>query len=254
MKKSLFFIWIFLFMTLSGYAQGKGDSTLVSANVRNQYPDSLFVGNKTISFGGHWLVVPVEITKGEFDKLSKQSLNLQAKSVNYGKLSSSWKKSINQLVSTSVFDKPIQVFRYPKLGLTEVRFPQGLYIKSCMGMDNGKLDSVQLYSYSRALSPIGIYAGEESQDCDFYASVDFYAYDKVRQTMKPLFRYEDRRFFSEGGLEMYWINSSELVVAGYSKGNGTNWGDYVTKGLKPKNTPVYYKWRLICDLQPLWDD
>lgn len=151
-------------------------STLVYGNARNQYPDSIFVGNKTLPLEEDWLVVPVEITYEEFDKLSKHSVNLQA--------------------------KPI--------------------------------------------SPDGIYVGEENQDCDFFASMVFYAFGKPNQAMKPLFRYEDRRFFSECGLKMYWINSRELAVAGYSVGNGINWGDYVTKGLKPRNTPVYYKLKLIC--------
>lgn len=224
--------------------------TLVFGTCRRQYPESLFVGNKTIPLNEHWLVVPMEITKEEFMVLSEKSVNVQAEPVPYKDLEPSWKWRANRLVSRGVRKEPTQAFHYKQLGLTEIRFPWAYYMKSYMVPDNGQfdisVDSVLLDSESRAFSPIGVYAGEEGQDCDHYAPIVFYAYDKENQAMKPLFRYEDRRFFAEDGLKMFWINPRELIVAGYSQGNGVKWGDYVTKGLKPRGTPVYYKLRLVC--------
>lgn len=224
--------------------------TLVFGSCRRQYPESLFVGNKTIPINEHWLIVPQEITKKEFVRDSKNSVNVLAEPIPYNSLAPSWKLNANRLASRSVSDIPTQAFHYKELGLTEIRFPQGFYMKSYMVPDHGQfdisVDSVLLHSESRAFSPIGVFAGEESHDSDFYAAITFYAYDKEKQTMVPLFQYEDYRFFAEDGLKMYWINPRELVVAGYSQGNGVNWGNYVTKDLKPKGTPVYYKLRLVC--------
>lgn len=128
--------------------------------------------------------------------------------------------------------------------MTEIRFPQSFYMKSLMVADNGKAattaDTLLLHSELRAVSPLGIYAGTESMDCDPYTSIFFYAYDKVNQQMKPLFQYKDYRYYVDKGGKMYWISPRELVVEGHSKGNGVNYVGYVTKGLKPKDTPVYY--------------
>ncbi len=152
--------------------------------------------------------------------------------------------------SRSVLDIPTQSFSYKELGMTEIRFPQSFYMKSLMVADNGKAATTAapllLHSELRAVSPLGIYAGTESMDCDPYTSIFFYAYDKVNQQMKPLFQYKDYRYYADRGGKMYWISPRELVVEGHSKGNGVNYGGYVTKGLKPKDTPVYYRLRLIC--------
>lgn len=229
--------------------KGKNYPTVVYGKYSRQYPDSIFAGNKTIPLGEHWLVAPQEITKEEFLKLIEKSLNLQAEPSPYKNVSPKWKKIAKRLASRSVLDIPTQSFSYKELGMKEIRFPQGFYMKSLMMADNGKADTAAdslLHSESRAVSPIGIYAGTESMDCDPYTSIFFYAYDKAHLQMKPLFQYKDYRYYADRGGKMYWISPRELVIEGRSKGNGVNYGDYMTKGLKPKDTPIYYRLRLIC--------
>lgn len=204
-------------------------------NVKMLYPDSLFKNNKTTPLGEDWLVIPMQISKEEFEELSKKSINLKREPRSIDQVPAAWKK-LAEAVGTNAVDEdyvPIEAFYYKDLKRTEIRFPQATEVKSYLVDSAGKIDSMLMDSEILAVSPLLTFAGKVRQDCDQFMSIFFFQLDKNTGKVKTLAHYEDHRFCGELDCKLYWISPKELIVCGTPK-------------LSYPNGSVYYKLRLIC--------